>query len=146
MDNKRDYLVVKLTKEENVYLKAVATTTRNKYIRDNYDYMKNNCVNIDDTLAVEEASVLDMVINKCEAEIKSAIEFEKIITYKELYNSVKALSLREKMVLFCLYGKNKSINQTSKEMQIARETVWRIRNKALNKLAKAILGGANKYV
>ena len=141
MNDKRDYLIEKLTREENIYLKKVVINVRNKYIRDNYDYLQNKSINIDDTLLVDDASVLDMVINKCEEEIKSAVEFEKIISNRKLYNSAKVLSFKEKMVLFSLYSQNKSVNQISKEMGIARETVWRIRNRILDKLMKSILGG-----
>lgn len=51
----------------------------------------------------ENKYIKTLVINKCEEEIKSAIEFEKIICDEKLYKIVKALSLREKMVLFSLY-------------------------------------------
>lgn len=141
MENKRDYLTEKLTREENAYLKKVVVNARNKYIRDNYDFLQNKSINIDDTLVIDESSVLDVVIEKCEKEIKSAVEFEKMISNVKLYNAVKALSFKEKMVLFSLYSQNKNINQIAKEMGIARETVWRLKNRTLDKLMKYILGG-----
>ena len=145
MNDKRDYLIEKLTREENIYLKKIVVNARNKYIRDNYDYLQNKSINIDDTLVMDDTSVLDVVIEKCEKEIKSAVEFEKMISNVKLYNVVKALSFKEKMVLFSLYSQNKSINQIAKEMKIARETVWRLKNRTLDKLMKSILGG-NKDV
>ena len=39
MNDKRNYLVEKLTKEENAYLKKVVINERNKYIRDNFDFL-----------------------------------------------------------------------------------------------------------
>lgn len=141
MENKRDYLTEKLTREENAYLKKVVVNARNKYIRDNYDFLQIKSINIDDTLVIDESSVLDVVIEKCEKEIKSAVEFEKMISNVKLYNAVKALSFKEKMVLFSLYSQNKNINQIAREMGIARETVWRLKNRTLDKLMKYILGG-----
>lgn len=138
---RKNYLVEVLSKEENAYLKKIVVNARNKYIRDNYDFLQNKSINIDDTLIIDESSVLDVVIEKCEKEIKSAVEFEKMISNVKLYNAVKALSFKEKMVLFSLYSQNKNINQIAKEMGIARETVWRLKNRTLDKLMKCILGG-----
>lgn len=138
---RKNYLVEVLSKEENAYLKKIVVNARNKYIRDNYDFLQNKSINIDDTLIIDESSVLDVVIEKCEKEIKSAVEFEKMISNVKLYNAVKALSFKEKMVLFSLYSQNKNINQIAKEMGIARETVWRLKNRTLDKLMKYILGG-----
>ena len=141
MNDKRNYLVEKLTKEENAYLKKVVINARNKYISDNFDFLQNKSINIDDTLVIDESSVLDVVIEKCEKEIKSAVEFEKMISNVKLYNAVKTLSFKEKMVLFSLYSQNKNVNQIAREMGIARETVWRLKNRTLDKLMKSILGG-----
>ena len=40
---------------------------------------------------IEGESVLDIIINKCENEIKSAVEFEKVISDSKLYYAIKAL-------------------------------------------------------
>jgi len=142
---RKDYLIEKLTKEENKYIKTLVTNVKRKYIRNNYAYLNNSNIDLYDCVNLEGDSVLETVINKCEEEIKSAIEFEKIICDEKLYKIVKALSLREKMVLFSLYKENKSINQIAVEMKLERTTVWRIKNKALDRIMKKMLGG-NKNV
>ena len=68
-------------------------------------------------------SVLDAVLEKCQEEVDSAIEFEKTLSNPSLYNIVKALSLREKEVLFYLYKKQKSINETADIMHLDRKTI-----------------------
>lgn len=103
--------------------------------------MNNKYIDLYDCINLESESVLDVVINKCENEIKSAIEFEKMISNENLYNIIKTLSLKEKIVLFSLYKENKSINRTALEMKIERTTAWRIKSKALDKIAKGLLGG-----
>lgn len=138
---RKNYLLEELTKEENRYLKIMVTNVRKKYIRDNYEYINNNNVDLYDCINFESESVLEAVINKYEEEIKSAIEFEKIISNEKLYNIVKALSLEEKMVLFSLYKENKTINQIAVEMKVERTTIWRIKSKALDKIMKKLLGG-----
>ena len=89
---------------------------------------------------IEGESVLDIIINKCENEIKSAVEFEKVISDSKLYYAIKALSLREKMVLFSLYKENKSINVIAMEMNLERTTIW-IKATALDKIMKYLIGG-----
>lgn len=138
---RKDYLVEELSKEEKKYLKLLVINVRKKYIRDNYENLNNRNVDLYDCINLEGESVLEAVINKCENEIKSAIEFETIMSNEKLYNLVKTLSLREKIVLFSLYKEHKSINQIALEMGIERTTAWRIKAKALDKIAKGLLGG-----
>lgn len=52
---------------------------------------------------VESDSLFDAILNKCVDELKFALEFERLFSDEKLYNIVKALSLKEKMVLFSLY-------------------------------------------
>lgn len=138
---RKNYLKDELTKEEKLYLKKIIVNTRRLYIRDNYDFI--NSINIDsyDMEDIEAESLLEAVINKCEKEIESAVEFEKVISDSKLYKAIKALSLKEKIVLFSLYKERKGINQIAKEMQINRTTAWRIKNIALDKLMKYLIGG-----
>lgn len=138
---RKNYLVEKLTKEENIYLKKVILNTRRLYIRDNYDFINNTNMDLSQVEDIEAESVLEAVINNCEKQIKSAIEFEKVISNNKMYIVIKALSLKEKMVLFALYKENKTINQIALEMKIDRTTAWRIKSKALDKIMKYIIGG-----
>jgi len=138
---RKDYLVESLSKEEKSYLKKIIINVRKKYIRDNYNYINSTNVQLFSCADVEAESVLEEVLNKCEREIKSAMEFEKIMSSEKLYNVVKALSFEEKMVLFSLYKENKTTNQIALEMKKDRTSIWRIRNKALNKIMRRLIGG-----
>lgn len=138
---RKDYLVEPLSKEEKSYLKKIIINVRKKYIRDNYNYINSTNVQLFSCTDVEAESVLEEVLNKCEKEIKSAMEFEKIMSSEKLYNVVKALSFEEKMVLFSLYKENKTTNQIALEMKKDRTSIWRIRNKALNKIMRRLIGG-----
>ena len=138
---RKNYLENELTKEEKLYLKKVILNTRRLYIRDNYDFI--NSINIDsyDIEDIEAESLLDAVVNKYEKEIESAVEFEKVISDSKMYKAIKALSLKEKIVLFSLYKENKTINQIAFEMNLCRKTIWKIKSKALDKIMKYIIGG-----
>lgn len=140
---RKNYLIEKLSKEEKVYLKQIVVNEKRKYIRNNYKYLYGNIMALYDAENIQSDSVLEAVINECENEIESADEFENIISDSTLYCVVKALSFKEKMVLFCLYKENKGINQIALEMKIDRITVWRIRNRTLDKIIKVLIGGAD---
>ena len=138
---RKNYLQSQLTKEEKSYLKRIIMTARNKYIEKNYDYFNNTSMLIEETVLVKEESVLDAVLQRCQEEVNSAVEFEKTMSNPILYNVVKALSLREKEVLFYLYKKQKTIVETSKIMNIGLSTVTRLRDKAQSKIVEKIVKG-----
>ena len=138
---RKNYLQNQLTKEEKLYLKRIIMTARNKYIEKNYDYLNNTSMLIEETVFVKEESVLDAVLQRCQEEVNSAVEFEKAMSNPILYNVVKALSLREKEVLFYLYKKQKTILETSKIMNIGLSTVTRLRDKAQSKIVEKIVKG-----
>ena len=138
---RKNYLQSQLTKEEKSYLKRIIMTAWNKYIEKNYDYFNNTSMLIEETVLVKEESVLDAVLQRCQEEVNSAVEFEKTMSNPILYNVVKALSLREKEVLFYLYKKQKTIVETSKIMNIGLSTVTRLRDKAQSKIVEKIVKG-----
>ena len=138
---RKNYLVEELSENEKAYLKETVINERRRYIRDNYKYLNSFDIDIYDVKDVECESVLESVINKCEDEIKSAVEFEKIVSDNRLFYAIKALSLKEKMVLFSLYKENKPINQIAIEMNIERTTIWRIKCKALDRIMEIFMGG-----
>lgn len=141
---KKNYLIEELTKEEKVYLNRIIMTARNKYFEKNHNYI-NNTTNItlliDEIVGTEENSVLDAVLEKYQEEVNSAIEFEKILSNPRLYNIVKALSLREKEVLFYLYKKQRTINDTASILGVDRKTVRKYRNKAQERIMKELING-----
>ena len=138
---RKNYLQEELSKEEKSYLKKLILNVRRKYIKDNYEYLNSKEVNWDTFEDIECSSLFDAVLNKCVDELKSALEFERLFCDEKLYNVTKALSVKEKMVLFALYKEEKGINQIVNEMNIERTTVWRIKNKAQEKIIKNLLGG-----
>lgn len=140
---RKNYLQEELSKEEKSYLKKLMLNVRRKYIKDNYEYLNSKDVNWDTFEDMECSSLFDTVLNKCVDELKSAIEFERLFCDEKLYNITKALSIKEKMVLFALYKERKSINQIANEMNVERTTIWRIKNKAQEKITKNLLGGNN---
>ena len=137
----KDYLLEELSKEEKLYLKRIVMTAKNKYFERNYNYINNTSMFVDEIVSAEEESVLDAVLEKCQEEVKSAREFEKTLSNPSLYNIVKALSLREKEVLFYLYKKQKSMNETAVIMGLDRKTIRKYRDEAHRKIAEKLING-----
>ena len=138
---RKDYLVEELSNEEKLYLKRIVMTAKNKYFERNYNYINNTSMFVDGIVSAVEESVLDAVLEKCQEEVKSAREFEKTLSNPSLYNIVKALSLREKEVLFYLYKKQKSINETAVIMGLDRKTIRKYRDEAHRKIAEKLING-----
>ena len=137
---RKDYLVEKLSNEEKTYLRVLITNVRKKYIRDNYSYINNKNLGYAELEIEDSVSLFDTLLYKFERELKSATEFEKLISNEKLYNIVRALSLKEKMMLFYLYKENKDIYEVSKIMHISLATAYRMKNKVLDLIMKKIIG------
>ena len=138
---RKDYLVEELSKEEKLYLKRIVMTAKNKYFERNYNYINNTSMFVDEIVSAGEESVLDAVLEKCQEEVKSAREFEKTLSNPSFYNIVIALSFREKVVLFYLYKKQKSINETAVIMGLDRKTIRKYRDEAHRKIAEKLING-----
>ena len=138
---RKDYLVEELSKEEKLYLKRTVMTAKNKYFERNDNYINNTSMFVDGIVSAGEESVLDAVLEKCQEEVKSAREFEKTLSNPSLYNIVKALSLREKEVLFYLYKKQKSMKETAVIMGLDRKTIRKYRDEAHRKIAEKLING-----
>ncbi len=139
---RKDYLSEKLSNEEKLYLKTLIINVRKKYIRTNYKFINSKCIDYSELNIEDSESLLDTILYKFERELKSASEFEKIIYNNDkLYKIVRALSLKEKTMLFYLYYENISIEQIPKIMNISRATAYRMRESILDKIMKKMLGG-----
>lgn len=137
---RKNYLLEGLSKEEKGYLVRIVMTARNKYIEKNNDYI-NNTNELWDESIIREYSLLETVLKRCQDDVNSAVEFEKALSNPELYKIVKALSLKEKEVLFYLYKRQKSINEVAAIMNLDRKTIRRIRDKAQAQIAQKLLEG-----
>lgn len=142
--NRKDYLKEELSKDEKGYLKKIIMSARYSYYKKNKKYIDN--MPLIDEVVKADNSFIDNVIDKCLKEVKSAEKFEKTILNPNLYRYVKALSLKEKEVLFYLFWEKKQINDVAKILMVDRKTIRRIRDKALSKITNNLLNGGNKNV
>lgn len=143
---RKNYLTEELSKEEKVYLKRIIMTAKNKYFEKNNDYINNTTMLIDEIVPASEYSILDTILERCQQEVDSVIEFEKTLLNPKLYNIMKALSLCEREVLFNLYWKERSITETAERMQLDRKTVRKYRDRAQTIITEKLLNGGDKDV
>ena len=136
----------KISKEENIYLKRIVMTAKNKYVEKNYDYINNHNLNIDELNLPASDSIIDEVIEKYEDELISAIEFENVFNNPKLINIVGALSLKERKVLFYLHKQKKTLNEIAKIMNYSPKTIIRTRDKAYETIAEKLINGGFRYV
>ena len=135
----KNYLIEELTKEENDYIKKTIKSAKIDYLRKNIKFFNTELCDEMESIVDEQCSVLDTVIKKCDEETSSAIEFEKAFSDVKIYKVIKALSYNEKMMLFYLYQKNRSVRETARLQNIDKDTVRRRRDKIL-KIIENILG------
>lgn len=138
---RKDYLLEKLSNEEKLYLKKLIINVRRKYIRTNYKFINSKYIDYSELNVEDSESLLDTLIYKLDKELNSAMEFEKLISNEKLYKIIRALSEKEKTMLFYLYYENISIEQIPKIMNISRATAYRMRESILDKIMKKMLGG-----
>lgn len=143
---RKNYLTEELSKEEKAYLKRIIMTAKNKYFEKNNDYINKTTMLIDEIVPASEYSILDTILERCQQEVDSVIEFEKTLLNPKLYNIMKALSLCEREVLFNLYWKERSITETAERMQLDRKTVRKYRDRAQTIITEKLLNGGDKDV
>ena len=137
-----------LSKNEKSYLRKIVINTRNEYLRVNkYIFIEGEMNDVDEKLLI---SIENVEIN---FEIKSerdicAPEIEKVFQDKNMFNIVKALTLREKLVLFSYYFEKKTDAATGKALNINGDTARKIRIRALEKIKKEYrrMKGSNEDV
>ena len=142
------YTVYKLSKNEKSYLRQIVINTRNEYLRNNkYIFIESEMNDVDEKLLI---SIENIEIN---FEIKSerdicAPNIEKVFKDENMFNIVKALTLREKLVLFSYYFEKKTDAAIGKALNINGDTARKIRIRALEKIKNKYkkLKGSNKDV
>lgn len=142
----KNYLLEKLSKEEKVYLKRTIMTARNLYIKKNRKYLNSYNMELKEEIFQTGDSFVDSVIERCLQEVKSAEKFAETLSNPLLCKNYKALSLREKEVLFYLFSEKRQINDIAQILGIHRNSVGKIRDKALTKIAENMLKEGMKNV
>lgn len=137
---RKNYLYEDLSKEEKLYLKRIVLSAKNTYLRANYKVF-NSEVKLEENIIDYSENLLEVIFKNFENSIKGVFEFEKVFSNIIIYKTIKALSLKEKEVLFLLFKEDMTVTEISEKMKIRRETVWRIKQRVQNKILKNFIKG-----
>lgn len=125
-----------LSNDEKSYLRKIAMYTRKDYLRKNkYIFIEDDIDEIDEKFLISIENVEINVEVKTDMEI-CAPNIEKIFKDEKMNKIVKALTLREKLVLFSYYFENKIDSAIGKALNIKGDTARKIRIRALDKAKK----------
>lgn len=125
-----------LNGKERSCLKTIARRTRIDYLEKNkYTYLEDDIDMFEENIFVSTENVEKDFEMKCDRDI-SAYEIEKV--FMDLYKlkSIKALTLREKLVFYSYYWENKTDKEIGEALNINGDTIRKIRERAKNKALK----------
>lgn len=143
---RKNYLVEKLTKEEKLYLKRIVLTAKNKYIEKNYNYINSRNVSIDKIEISSGDSIVDEIMKMKEENMESEEKLHEVFSDSKLCKIIKALSLKEKKVLFYFLLKYKTIKEVSNSMNRHKRTITKIRDNTFDKIADQLNEGGKSDV
>ena len=136
-----------LSNKEKAALITIARRARYDYLRKNdYTYLEDDIDMIDEELLIAEENIEKTVAEKIDGDI-CASDFEKIFDDPYLIKISKALTKKERLVLFSYYmekDENGEINEktdkvVSRELNMKPDTARKTRQRALGKLKKEYL-------
>ena len=105
-----------LNNKEKAALITIARRTRIDYLKSNhYTYLEDDIDMFDENIFVSEENIENYCEAKCDKEI-CAYEIEKIFSDPLLLKSSKALTYKEKLVLFSYYMEEKLTDKRVGEM------------------------------
>lgn len=138
-----------LNGKEKAALITIAKRTRSDYLKsNNYTYLEDDIDMFDENIFVSVENIENDYEKKYDRDI-CAYEMEKVFSDPFLLKSSKALTYREKLVLFSYFWEETTDERIGKELHIKGDTVRKIRNRAINKIEKEYLklkGEENKNV
>lgn len=121
--------------DEGRYLKKIVMYTRSEYLRKNkYIFIEKEDIDeVDEKMLVSIDNVEISFEIKSEKEI-IAPKIEDVFRDEKITKIVKALTLREKLVLFLYYFEDKNDREIGKSLKIKQNTVQKTRKRALEKI------------
>ena len=136
-----------LSNKEKAALITIARRARYDYLRKNdYTYLEDDIDMIDEELLIAEENIEKTVAEKIDGDI-CASDFEKIFDDPYLIKISKALTKKERLVLFSYYmEKDENVeltentdNVVAKKVNMKPDTARKTRKRALGKLKKEYL-------
>lgn len=127
-----------LSEREKGVILGIVLNTRNDFLKKN-KYVKIQYVELDDAKLITTEQEVEELVDKLCNKILSASELGNLFENKNIKDIVeKALTLKQKSVLFSYYHENKIDKEVGKELKTKEDTIRKMRNRAIDKIRKMI--------
>ena len=127
-----------LTEKEKGIILGIILNTRNDYLKKN-KYSKIQYVTLENIEMVKSEYMVEDVVQKNYNGSMSVSELGNLFTDLKLKKIIeKALTEKQRYVLFLYYCKNKKDKEISLILNLKEDTVRKIRNRTLEKIRKMI--------
>ncbi|MDO5555578.1 MAG: sigma-70 family RNA polymerase sigma factor [Clostridia bacterium] len=124
-------------KEKGVIL-GIILNTRNDYLKKE-KYSKVKFVQLDNVENMEGEECVEDIVERILDNIATEKNFGQIFKNKNIKTIIeKALTNKQRSVLFCYYYQNKKDREVGEELDMKEDTVRKTRNRALEKIRKLI--------
>lgn len=126
----------KLTEKEKGIILGIILNTRNDYLKKN-KYSKIKYVNLESVAIITANDRVEDDVERILDSIVSSPDLENLFTNIKIKRIIeKALTKKDKSVLFLYYCKNKTDKETANILKIKEDTVRKIRNRAIEKIRR----------
>lgn len=125
-----------LNGKEKLALITIAKRTRIDYLKANkYTYLEDDIDMFDENIFVSEENIEKDYEKKYDKEL-CANEMENVFSDPDLIKSAKALTYKDKLVLFSYYWKETTDKEVGKKLNMKGDTVRKIRRRSEMKIKK----------
>lgn len=137
-----------LGKNEKAYLRRIIINTKNDYLKNNkYNGVEEVELEGEAESIVDKKNELDNILVIMNDKDINSCSIENVFEDKEIMKIVKALTLREKLVLFLYYFENNTDIEIGKALSMNSDSVKKVRQRTLIKVKERYLkSGGNKNV
>lgn len=126
----------KLTEKEKGIILGIILNTRNDYLKKN-KYSKIKYVNLESVAIITANDRVEDDVERILDSIVSSPDLENLFTNIKIKRIIeKALTKKDKSVLFLYYCKNKTDKETANILKIKEDTARKIRNRAIEKIRR----------
>ncbi len=125
-----------LTEKEKGIILGIILNTRNDYLKKN-KYSKIQYVNLESVAVITATNKVEDDVERIVDNLVSSSELENLFSNNKIKKIIKkALTKKDKSVLFLYYCKNKTDKETAKILNLKEDTARKIRNRAIDKIRK----------
>lgn len=126
----------KLTEKEKGIILGIILNTRNDYLKKN-KYSKIKYVNLESIAIITANDRVEDDVERIFDSVVSSSNLENLFTNIKIKRIIeKALTKKDKSVLFLYYCKNKTDKETANILKIKEDTARKIRNRAIEKIRR----------